>query len=144
MTWRFVASSVAGTSHLRDDRPGQDAHHCSVVEGDAGPVLIAVVSDGAGSSSHGGDGSAFVCADLASRLRTLPVLSDADGAAWLRDSIDETRAALHTRADAAELPARQFAATLLCAVLAEKWSAFAQVGDGAIVTSDRDPQVVLR
>ncbi len=142
MRWRYAAASVAGTSHLRDDRPGQDAHYCSVAESITGPVLVAIVSDGAGSASHGGEGSTFVCADLASRLETsLPLQAEGlESAAWLRDCVDQTRTALLVEANSAELAARQFAATLACAVLTEQWSAFAQIGDGAIVAPEPGTQ----
>lgn len=140
MRWRYAAASVEGTSHVRDGRPGQDAHHCSILLEPTGPVLVAIVSDGAGSASHGGTGSAFLCSRLGSRVATnLPAHAAVDGA-WLRGAVHETRTMLLAEAAKANLPARQFAATLLCAVLAEDWSAFAQIGDGAIVVPESGTQ----
>jgi hypothetical protein len=136
--WRFAAASVEGTSHIRDGRPGQDAHYCEVLETPDGPMVIAVVSDGAGSAPRGGDGSAFICADLVARLKaTLLAEPDIEGDRWLRDCIGETRSALMAKAAAEEESPRQFAATVLVVVLAAEWSAFAQLGDGAIVVSER-------
>ncbi|MGY1777089.1 PP2C family serine/threonine-protein phosphatase [Geodermatophilus sp. SYSU D00804] len=138
MRWRYAAASVEGTSHVRDGRPGQDAHRCSVKETPDGPVLIVAVSDGAGSAARGGDGSTFICDDLVRRLEaTSTPQAEVDCLEWLRDCIAQTRGALIAHAEEQELLPREFAATLLCAVLAPQWSVFAQVGDGAIVVSEQ-------
>lgn len=135
MTWRFAAASRAGTSHVRDDLPCQDAWGGAVVTTGHGPALVAVVSDGAGSATHGGDGSTFICQSLVAALRDVPADVDA-GQSWLREAVVTTRQALLEQAAPRGLTGRDFAATMLCAVLTPIWSAFAQVGDGAIVTPD--------
>jgi hypothetical protein len=47
--WRAVAATVTGARHQRRHEPGQDAFACIL----DGPAVIAVVCDGAGSTSHG-------------------------------------------------------------------------------------------
>ncbi|MEO7194016.1 MAG: PP2C family serine/threonine-protein phosphatase [Pseudonocardiaceae bacterium] len=123
---------------MREDLPCQDAHRCEVVATPRGQVLIAVVSDGAGSASESARGAAYACNELLaqverklSHLTPLPTTAD-----WLKDSVASAREGLLAEADRLGLPPRELAATLLCAVLAEQWSAFAQVGDGAIVTPE--------
>jgi len=136
--WRFAAATVAGASHVREGLPCQDAHRCEVVATPQGQVLIAVVSDGAGSASEGARGAAYVCNELVAQVQEqLPHLTGAPTTTdWLRDSVARARNGLLAEADSLGLPPRELAATLLCAVLAEQWSVFAQVGDGAIVTSE--------
>jgi hypothetical protein len=94
-----------------------------------------VVSDGAGSASHGVNGATFICDELVSQVeRNLP--DSPPSAQWLRDCVSRTRDGLFAEAERLEVQPRQASATLLCAVLSEHWSAFAQVGDGAIVTPE--------
>lgn len=101
-----------------------------------GQVLVAVVSDGAGSASHGGDGSTLICRELVDRLSHAVPADASAGEAWMREAVIATRLAVLEYAAARDLAARDLAATVLCAVLAPTWSAYAQVGDGAIVTPD--------
>lgn len=137
-TWRFAAAKIAGVSHVRAGLPCQDAYRCEVVGTAQGQVLIAVVSDGAGSASEGARGAAYVCNELMEQVRgrlahleRSPTTGD-----WLKDSVAAARGKLLAEADRSGLPPRELAATLLCAVIAEQWSTFAQVGDGAIVTPE--------
>jgi Protein phosphatase 2C len=135
--WRFTAASVVGVSHVRDGLPCQDAHRCEVAIGPGGPVLVAVVSDGAGSASEGGRGAAYICEQLCEQVQLrLAEFSPATAIDVLWDSVASTRDGLLAKAERLGLSARQLAATLLCAVLAEDCSAFAQIGDGAIVTPE--------
>lgn len=96
------------------------------------------MSDGAGSASEGARGAAYICNELLAQINgRLPRLASSPTTAdWLKDSVASARENLVTEADRWGLPPRELAATLLCAVLAEQWSAFAQVGDGAIVTPE--------
>lgn len=135
MTWRFAAAKAQGTSHVRDDLPCQDAYACLTVPHGEATALVVAVSDGAGSAPEGAAGAAHICATLSALLakgfKQAPV-----GEAWLREHVEQVRASLLDEALSLDLPPRQFAATLLFAVLGPDWSAFAQVGDGAIVTSE--------
>jgi hypothetical protein len=134
-TWRFAAAKTAGTSHLREGLPCQDSFRCQAVSTSQGSILIVVISDGAGSASESERGSAFICAALPEEVQRS--LSDVTPAPdWLRKCVSRTRDGLVVEADHLGIPTRQLAATMLCAVLAEEWSAFAQIGDGAIVTPE--------
>jgi hypothetical protein len=123
---------------VRENLPCQDAYRCEIVPTPHGQVLIAVVSDGAGSASEGARGATYICNELFAQVNgTLPRLTSSPTTAdWLKDSVASVREDLLTEADRLGLRPRELAATLLCAVLADQWSAFAQVGDGAIVTPE--------
>lgn len=135
MTWRFAAAKAQGTSHIREGLPCQDAYACLKVASGEGTALVVVVSDGAGSASEGGAGAAHICTTLSGYL-TNGFEQTPAGEPWLRALIEQVRISLLEEALRLELPPRELAATLLFAVLSPDWSAFAQVGDGAIVTSE--------
>lgn len=138
--WRFACASVIGVSHVATDAPCQDHHASRVLFSSSGaPILIAVVSDGAGSAEHADKGAAIVCrtlleqAELFFSQQSCPTeLSSDIGRSWF----NEVRAAIASRAAQDQLEMRDFACTLLMAVLGTTSSLFMQIGDGAMVTSD--------
>lgn len=140
--WRYLSASVEGSLHRRLGLPCQDASACQIITADgSGEVLIAVVSDGAGSAERSEVGAALCCAQFAqwveafvksgSQVRdiTRDVVLE-----WLRDFQEE----VSRRAQDEERSARDFACTILAAVVAADCGLFVQVGDGAIVTSPLD------
>jgi hypothetical protein len=136
-TWRYAAAARAGTSHTREGLPCQDRYRCEVVDSTHGEVLLAVVSDGAGSASEGAQGANYVCQELSTQVRRrLPDVGQTAAPDWLMECVAAVRDGLVLEANRLAVPVRQLASTLLCAVIAPQWSAFAQVGDGAIVTSE--------
>jgi hypothetical protein len=140
VTWRFAATSVAGTSHVAVGTGCQDAHKCEVfLDGADGETLIVVVSDGAGSAKFGATGSEITTGRLlelaASWLREGNKVRSLDAKTVL-DWLDGVRDNISHEASANGHQMRDYAATLLLAMMNERASAFAQIGDGAIVTSD--------
>jgi len=145
-TWKLVKASVAGTSHSRDDRPCQD-YGLAVVLESGGGLLIAAVSDGAGSAEHSEIGAKLACETLIDRC------ADAFGGdtppaeavsrelvlSWCKDARD----AIRDRADRLGTTPRELACTILVAVVADTWAAFAQIGDGAIVRTEPDGECRL-
>lgn len=140
--WRYAFTSVTGTSHTRGATPCQDASACQVLHTQTGaPVLVALVTDGAGSASHSAEGAQLACALLRDEIATL---LDTGGAieeitrefavAWLT----HFQHAIAERAEAQGCAAREFACTLLAAIVGEECSVFFQVGDGAIVVATQD------
>jgi hypothetical protein len=57
---------------------------------------------------------------------------------FVEDWLSRVRAEIRDRAEAADLSPREFACTLLGAVVGQDRAAFFQIGDGAIVVSNRD------
>lgn len=131
LRWRWAAASRMGTSHQRLGTRKQDAY--AVHQLNHG-VFCAVVSDGAGSASHGGEGAAIVCRTLVSEFRkwfdnhnALP--SDEHIRCWL----DGLRDRLSFAATKRDLTRRQFAATLVMLVVHGGDILALHVGDSALV-----------
>lgn len=102
--------------------------------------VIAIAADGAGSAASADEGAKFICEDLCDRLASrlsidaLQALSETD----FKQIADDARAALIQYARSLDAAPRNYACTLLAAVLSERFSAFIQIGDGAIIYSDCD------
>jgi len=140
--WRYAAASAVGTSHVKQQRSCEDAHRCEVLQTAAGEaVLAAFVSDGAGSALRAEAGSELACSLALDEVRNLLEagggIADLDipfVTAWLA----RLRAEVIARAEAEGLRPREFACTLLGAVVGPESAAFFQVGDGAIVVPDQE------
>jgi hypothetical protein len=140
--WRYAYASVTGTSHEKNGSTCQDAGSCRVVETTGGPVLLAIASDGAGSVPRSAEGAAlavelfFATFGAACRDHGMGAIDRRFVLSWLR----KLRRKIATRAARAGLRSTDFACTALGAAIADARAVFFQIGDGAIVVSDRhDP-----
>jgi hypothetical protein len=126
--WKLLAGSVAGRSHLANDRGNEDAVRTTVQPD--GTLLLAL-ADGAGSAPRAGDG-AWRSVDTAA-MALAAFVGQAASEAGLRHALRQVRH--EVAALACELGARprDFACTLLLAVISADTLAVLQVGDGAIV-----------
>jgi hypothetical protein len=103
--------------------------------------LVVAVADGAGSAARAADGAEAACAAfLAEATATLEgaellaPLSEETARCWVRAA----RAAIAARAEAEGRAIRDYASTLLAAVLRHDESLFVQIGDGVIVAHGAD------
>jgi hypothetical protein len=134
--WKLLFDSVAGTSHQRRGEPCQDYSHGLVVAVGESSSLILACADGAGSAAHAEIGARLACLALVCRaaeaLRnglTVPEI----GERHMRDWYDFARRRLSLEACIHDRDPRDYACTLLTAVVGDAGAVFAQVGDGAIV-----------
>lgn len=132
--WSVLHASVAGTSHQRRGQPCQDA----VFAGEERDILVAACADGAGSVSRAEEGAKLACrsavvAALSDIREGFPLHLDR-----LRGWVNEARVRLSHEACVNNIPSRDYACTLLVAVLWGQGGLFAQVGDGAIVVRHND------
>lgn len=143
-SWKYAFSSVAGTSHTDLGTTCQDFSQSELFKTSEGTEALAMVaSDGAGSAKQSEVASALACARL---LQEFKLHFECGGSVtgvdrdfatnWLVSFQNEIKA----RAQHEELDARDFACTLLAAVIGTDCAAFFQIGDGAIiVSSPEDP-----
>jgi hypothetical protein len=140
MTWRIVATSAIGTSHTKTGQPCQDSVRVRLVNTLAGPILISAVSDGAGSAAHSEIGSraavttaTFLAENFLEAGGNVGSIERDTALSWLA----QIQTVISTLAGETDAPAREFACTLLVAIIAPDSAAFFQVGDGAMVVREQ-------
>lgn len=136
--WRIASASAIGTSHVAAGTPCQDKAVQQLVETSEGPVLVAVVCDGAGSSVYAETGAALAASSFVQQIcsyfesgRDLAAIDRGTACRW----IENVAGALVTQAAETNHRVRDYACTLLAAIVGPDAAAFIQIGDGAIVVS---------
>lgn len=142
MHWRYVHLSVRGSSHISSGLPCQDSSLAAVLVGvDGGDVLVLLASDGAGSALRSDRGANLACTVILEEMQ----LHLSEGRCLSDITVDDTRVWINKvlnvvsqEAEREELPFREFACTLLGAIIDSTVSVFFQIGDGAIVIGDEE------
>jgi hypothetical protein len=137
--WRVAAASAIGTSHVASGTKCQDANGFGVFDASGEHIVALTVSDGAGSAKHSDLGAQRAVATVRREIEayfvqsgTFDQLTRKVAASWL----DKVQQALREEAEQLGKPLKEFACTLLFAVVGNEHAAFFQIGDGAIVASD--------
>ncbi|MCG5487092.1 MAG: protein phosphatase 2C domain-containing protein [Sinorhizobium meliloti] len=134
-SWRWACARSIGTSHMKTDTRCEDFASAKLFIRPEGPIIAAVVSDGAGSASHAEVGSKLVCLSFLRACREFLVskpleeLVEEDVWHWL----DEIREALNAKANAKALRPRDFASTMVAVLASPQTSIVIHIGDGAAV-----------
>jgi Protein phosphatase 2C len=138
MRWKITGSSVTGRSHADRGETGQDSHRAGSIRIGDSEYFIGLVADGAGSTTHGGQGAEIACGctcdQITGALRKsgdLSLITDQE----IRDWVTASRDAIAAEAEMRGKRPRDFACTLLGAVAGEGHTILFQIGDGAIVVS---------
>jgi hypothetical protein len=135
VNWRYISASVVGTSHLKLELPCQDS--CMVVEAlgqNDVSYLVAIASDGAGSARFAQTGAELTCeAGARAVVEMLERSPEGVQAIAPQAIVDAIRIAIQQRATADDVAMRDFACTLVGAVVGPEKACFFQIGDGAIV-----------
>jgi hypothetical protein len=135
VTWRVVAASAVGTSHIVTGTNCQDSCFAQVETGPTKPLLLTIfVADGAGSAIHGGTGAelaieaatAFVGQQYA---RPEFALNDH----WAVECTQAVRTKIYAMADQQGTKARDYACTFLGVIGSPSATLLMQIGDGGIV-----------
>ena len=138
MQWRLALASAIGTSHSRSGMPCQDAAAYALVADSTGrEVLIAATADGAGSAKKSDIGSRLACSRLVEHLAQWLQTNEATKlyADTFTEWVNWYRSEIALMADSDGVKPREYASTLLSAVIADDFGLFFQIGDGAIVFS---------
>lgn len=138
--WRIAAASALGTSHARFGTPCQDAHIVKTfADNDGEEVLVVVVSDGAGSAVKAEVGSWLTCSTVAEAAEVYLIkggkvrdISLGVALSW----VGKVQRAISLRAEDDGCVLRDYACTMLVAVVGVDAAAIMQIGDGATVASD--------
>ncbi len=139
-SWRYAFASVIGTGHVRAGLPCQDYSQCEILKTTNGePILISVVADGAGSASESAIGAEIACNEIIIEITNC--IFNADNLLnvnrkFAEDCIEKIQFKLAKYADDTGGKLRDFACTLLVAIIGQGQIITWQIGDGAIVYSD--------
>lgn len=140
-SWRIAQATSIGTSHIATDKPCQDYAAHALLATPSGSVLLIAVSDGAGSAARSGTGSRIAVENLI-RIATeyfdaghsISDLSREEVSNWIARIIS----LLSETATTEGSPLREYACTLLAAIVGDESAAYIQICDGAIVVSESD------
>jgi serine/threonine protein phosphatase PrpC len=136
--WRVAQASVIGQSHLNQNTVCQDRLLTRIVESETdGEILIAVVADGAGSTTDGQRGAEIACEFFVNQVvefakqASVKSLNEDFGRRWI--GFYQQQIAAIAQVEKKEL--REYATTLVGAVVSRDCAVFYQVGDGGAVFS---------
>ena len=147
----FIGVSVRGASHVRADRPCQDA----VFDGTRGGARAVAVADGHGSSLRSDTGARMAVEVAVEHLLGLHEAMTPEERGRLSATLEFLRAPtlrqivqawvdqveMHNAADPAPAGLRDYGTTLLFALATPSLLLFGQLGDGDILVVDADGQV---
>jgi hypothetical protein len=142
--WKYSYASVLGSSHKNLHSPCQDSSRCQVLQDAYGEeVLVAVVSDGAGSAEFSDLGSSIACSlfvkEVSKYLAEERRVKDLQRS-FFENWIDQYQNVISSHAKDFQVTVRGFACTFIAAVVGNDHAAFFQVGDGAIVVLDPESE----
>ena len=136
--WKYAAASVIGTSHQSSPEGAcQDAHAFRYL--DNASAFVGVVSDGAGSASRSQTGSRCACDLVLQKIAAAPATLLFQQS-FAKETLENLRSELQARAAEADLRIREFACTLLVAIVCPCRSVFWQIGDGAMCFRARNEE----
>lgn len=132
MTWKAIGESVAGTSHIAIDKGCDDAVRYVIAD----DVLIACVSDGAGSAIYGAAAATY-CIDTMIRLLSVTGnWTEAD----IYKAVEDVYSGLQALAVEHGTELNEWSCTLLGCCINAYGAIYFQVGDGAIVAGSAPGQ----
>ncbi len=144
--WRYANASVIGQAHINQETVCQDRLLCRTIETENdGEVFVAVVADGAGSTSHGQIGAEIACETFVSQIAdflntrnaSVACLNEDFGKLWIQ--FFQMKIKEIAKDEKKEM--RDFASTLVGAIVGKNVTVFYQVGDGgAVFSADGKPE----
>lgn len=126
--WLVAKASVVGSGHVAAGLPNQDSFAIRA----AGDALVLAVCDGAGSAARAETG-AEIAAQTFAEMAAQQAAAGAPLAVAARQAFAAARAEVAQEASSAGAVPRDFACTLVAAILTPHSAVFTQIGDGVIV-----------
>lgn len=138
--WHAAYASAIGTSHEKSKNPCQDACGSRIIQAGSGQeIFLGIVSDGAGSASRSEVASSLVVEMFLKKFTSL-IKSELElqtiDRSYILSWLNEVRSQIFIQAKNENLSPREFACTIVAAIVGIDNSIFFQVGDGAIVVSE--------
>jgi len=135
MSWRIVAATDVGTSHIASGTASQDAVWADALERpDRGGLLAIFVADGAGSTTHGGIGAIEAVTAAANFVASLPLAQELTfDTALAHQLLEAVQSRIRDLACDQANPMNAYATTFQAVLIASEGTFVAQVGDGAVV-----------
>jgi len=136
MSWKHIASSVTGKSHIDHQENGQDCCRTGVVQLADTESFIGLAADGAGSTASGGTGAEIACESM--YMNILDTLRQMPGVSHITDTtilmwMVNTHNAIADQAKTSGIPLREYACTLIGTVMDDNHAVYFQIGDGGMV-----------
>ena len=136
--WRVAQASVIGQSHLNQNTLCQDRLATRIIDNETdGEIMIAVVADGAGSTTDGQRGAEIACEFFVNqvsdflKIAAVKSLTEDFGKLW----IGFFQSKIFEIAREEKKERREYATTFIGAVIGRNDAVFYQVGDGGAVFS---------
>ena len=136
--WTWASASHIGTSHIKTGQRRQDAFSNFCCSNHDKEYFVGIVSDGAGSAEFGGEGASLACRKLGlAARRHFTVTQELPTQKTVEFWVDEIRDSIYRASQKRGKAARDFAATLVCAISDGDNTMFAHIGDGCAVFRER-------
>jgi len=135
MTWRIVAASAVGTSHIANGTACEDSCFAQVESDSVTQHLLTIfVADGAGSAAQGSIGAGLAIEAAIEFVGQHDSQSEfAFNDQWATECIQAVRERIYAVADQQGAKARDFACTFLGVIATPFATLLMQIGDGGIV-----------
>lgn len=141
MSYKFYYSSVKGTSHEKTGTLKQDDLCVQPFSVNGTDYIISIVADGAGTAKYSNISSKFISKFLVKKMsnwlkgNSIMDFNKDILCSWIKKSQNILKRYIRMQ----KLTSiRDFATTVLFAVLSNKGNVFAQIGDGAIVVGNEE------
>ena len=139
MSWKYFHSSIKGTSHIENNTEKQDSCLAENFSFNNNSYLVCAVADGAGSAKYSDLSSKFICKLFNKKAKNwlknneLEDLNREIISSWFSDfqKVINRAVAIYKLESS-----RDFATTLLFAILSDNLNAFIQIGDGIIAINE--------
>ena len=142
--WVVLGASVQGARHIENALPCQDAHAYRAIDAS---TLVAAVADGLGSAAYAQAGAELAASGTVAYIeQELRKAFPGDEAGWIQLTRQGFLAAcdrLNEEAQKNQADLRDYATTLIVAILTNDWLITGHIGDGAAVAWLEDGDLVI-